>query len=361
MWGVGGNCRHNPPTLLNRQTISTDTSKEALIPDFDEGGALCAKGFRTFQEKICVVARVALEIALVVSTYLKPRHLQLSLLSIALQQGVAGQIELVVTDDGSTDETAAIVREFSRAVDFPVGFTTHPRETFQLARCRNEGVAASAAPYIVFVDGDCVLPPDFVLEHLRRRRPGVAMSGDCYRLNAETSARMDAAAIESGMYDRWVSIDERRRLARQSRKAWLYALICHRSKPKLLGGNTGVWRSDLERVNGYDEAFEGWGCEDDDFGMRLRGSGVRIESIVRWTRAYHVWHLPDSTAPARWREGRNVARLLDHDRPTYAACGLRKAGYGAGDGASSDADEPFIIPFPQAARFREFSAGKKAA
>ena len=181
MWGVGGNCRHNPPTLLNRQTISTDTSKEALIPDFDEGAALCAKGFRTFQEKICVVAAAWPEIALVVSTYQKPRHLQLSLLSIARQQGVAGQIELVVTDDGSTDETAAIVREFSRAVDFPVGFTTHPRETFQLARCRNEGVAASGAVYRV-CRWRLRAPARFCAGTFAAAATGRCNEGDCYRL-----------------------------------------------------------------------------------------------------------------------------------------------------------------------------------
>ena len=210
----------------------------------------------------------------------------------------------------------------------------------------------------MFADGDCVFPPDFLLEHLRRRRAGVALSGDCYRLDPDASERVDAAAIESGIYQRWVVPSERRRLAARAQSRF-YRLIRHPSKPKLLGGNTGVWRSDFERVNGYDEAFEGWGCEDDDFGMRLRRSGVRIDSIMRRTRAYHIWHAPDPTAPARWREGRNVAPLLDRDRPEFAENGLRKAGDSAQ--FSNDADEPIIIPFPQAARSREVGAKKKAA
>ena len=48
--------------------------------------------------------------------------------------------EIVVTDDGSTDQTADVVHQFAKGVDFPVGFTTHPHTAFQLARCRNEGV-----------------------------------------------------------------------------------------------------------------------------------------------------------------------------------------------------------------------------
>ena len=127
------------------------------------------------------------QVALILSTYQKPRHLKLVLASIALQQGVADKIELVVTDDGSTDETPRIVERFAQTVGFPVRFTTHEHRTFQLARCRNEGVSASVAPYSLFLDGDCVLPPDFVFQHLARRRPATAISGDCYRLDPATS------------------------------------------------------------------------------------------------------------------------------------------------------------------------------
>src|SRR5262249_30981114 len=65
------------------------------------------------------------EIALLVSTYQRPRHLLRALESIALQDGVAGRMQVVVTDDGSTDETSQIVAEFAARVPFPVEFTTH--------------------------------------------------------------------------------------------------------------------------------------------------------------------------------------------------------------------------------------------
>jgi glycosyltransferase involved in cell wall biosynthesis len=287
------------------------------------------------------------EVALLLSTYQKPRHLQLSLASIALQQGVAGMMELVVTDDGSTDETPSIVEQFARTVDFPVRFTTHRHRAFQLARCRNEGVAASVAPYILFLDGDCALPPDFVQQHLRRRRQGLVMTGDCYRLEPEVSARIDETVIRRGDYHQWVSHAEVRRLVRRDRKARWYNMLRHRSKPKLLGGNVGIWRSDFERVNGYDEDFEGWGCEDDDLGYRLRKAGLRIESIMRWTRAYHLWHPADTTAPARWREGANVPRLLRGNRPAFATNGLRKADQAEWTGLAETANEnePIILPF----------------
>ncbi len=264
------------------------------------------------------------EIALLLSTYQRPHHLRRALESIALQRDVAGKIELVVTDDGSTDETPAIVAEFARKAPFPVGFTTHPHSTFRLSRCRNEGVRASRAPYLLFLDGDCVLPPDHVRLHLAHRRPGCVMAGDFCRLDQATSERVSLEVVRSGEYQQWAPASELRRLRKQDRAARFYRLIRHPRKPKLIGNNVGIWRADFERVNGYDENFEGWGCEDDDLRCRLHASAVQIASILRWTHTYHLWHPTDVTAPATWKQGANVDYFLRKGRLSRCRNGLHK-------------------------------------
>ena len=264
------------------------------------------------------------EIALIVSTYQKPWHLVRVLKSITLQQGTRGLFEVVITDDGSTDETHRIVEEFARSVHFSVSLTTHKHTTFQLARCRNEGVVVSRAPYLLFLDGDCVLPPDHVQMHLQHRQPGRAMCGYCARLDKAASQRFDSDAIQSAEYTRWVSPAQAGALAKRDRKARFYRLIRHPTKPRLTGGNCGIWRSDLETVNGFDENFEGWGGEDTDMGLRLRRVGVQIESILRWTHTYHLWHIPDITAPRRIRDGVNQPYFNRGFRFTRCMNGLVK-------------------------------------
>jgi glycosyltransferase involved in cell wall biosynthesis len=266
------------------------------------------------------------EIALLMSTYQRPAHLRRALESIALQQDVAGKMELVVTDDGSTDETAQIVEQFARSAPFRVGFTTHPHTTFRLSRCRNEGALASRAGYLLFLDGDCILPDDHVKVHLARRKPGVVMAGDCCRLDEATSACVTAEVIRDGVFRQWGSTSELGRLRKLDRSSRFYRAIRHPTKPKLIGNNVGIWRGDFERVNGYDENFEGWGCEDDDLRYRLRKAGVQIESILRWTRSYHLWHPSDATAPTAWKQGANVDYLLRRGRLTRCRNGLAKRG-----------------------------------
>lgn len=264
------------------------------------------------------------EIALLVSSYNRAEHLRRALLSIAAQQGVDGKIEVVVTDDGSTDHSHKVVEQFRNLAPFSVKMTTHPHGSFQLARCRNEGVAASDAPYVLFLDGDCVLPPDHVKHHLAARKKGVVMAGDCVRLDEVVSSMITDEQIRTGDLKRFAPPKELARLIWQHRKARFYSLIRHAAKPKLIGNNVAIWRSDYERVNGYDENFVGWGCEDDDLRLRLRRAGVRIASILDRTFTYHLWHPVDPTATANWRDGANVKRLQRPGRLTSCRWGLQK-------------------------------------
>jgi GT2 family glycosyltransferase len=264
------------------------------------------------------------EIALLVSSYNRAEHLRRALLSIASQKGVEGKLEVVVTDDGSTDHSHEVVASYQSSAPFSVKMTTHPHASFQLARCRNEGVAASRAPYLLFLDGDCVLPPDHVAQHLAARRKNVVMAGDCARLDESASALINDEQIQKGDLNRYVPARELVRLRSQHRKARFYSFIRHSAKPKLIGNNVAIWRADFERVNGYDENFVGWGCEDDDLRLRLRRAGIRIESILGKTFTYHLWHSTDPTATANWRDGANVKRLQRPGRLTSCRWGLKK-------------------------------------
>jgi glycosyltransferase involved in cell wall biosynthesis len=262
------------------------------------------------------------ELSVILTTYERPKHLERCLASLALQRGVAGKFEVIVADDGSQDETQAVVEQFARRADFPVRFTTHPHEDYHVAKCRNDGVRASRGAYLLFNDGDCILPPEHLATHLRVGRPGVVWAGNGYRLTREASERIDLAAVNARDYRQFVTQAERQRLMRQWLKNKYYQLIGHPTKPKLDGCDFAVWRSDFEAVNGFDETFKGWGCEDDDLGMRLKRAGVRIDTILRYTRVYHLWHAADPSYPRVWRRGSNVDRLLAENRPTRCRCGL---------------------------------------
>ena len=261
------------------------------------------------------------DISLIVNTFEKPRHLALVLGSIALQTGVDGRFEVVVADDGSEAGTRTIVADFARRVPFPVAFTTEPHEGFRLARVRNRGAALARGDTLLFLDGDSVLPPDHVATHLAARRPGWARIGDVVRLPEAASRDLAPSGLAAVDLRRLAPPEELQRLSRRHRKSAFQNLLRHPSKPRLAGGNF-----DYLRINGSDERFRGWGQEDDDLGLRLRGAGIRLVSILDRTFTFHVWHPSDPSATPRWRDGVNVPYFLRRGRLTRCRRGLESRG-----------------------------------
>jgi glycosyltransferase involved in cell wall biosynthesis len=247
------------------------------------------------------------DISIVVCTYRRPENLRRVLASIAGQQGVTGRFEVVVADDGSDDETPQVVDQFRDSVSFPVRFVTHKHQGFCPGRCRNEGVAAAQADYVLLLDGDCMIPPDHLRIHLERRQPGVVWLGDHVKLEEAESAKITPAMAYEGSYPARSSRAIASRMWRKALKASWYKATGNVTKPRLTSNNVGIWRKDYLRVNGFDENYVGWGCEDDDMGIRLRRAKIRLESILWWTWAYHLWHPPASSVPLRWKDGPNVA------------------------------------------------------
>ena len=250
-----------------------------------------------------------LDLAIIVPSYQMPWHLLRVLESIACQR-TARRFEVVVSDDGSTDETPQVVADFRRRASFPVRFLTHPHSEFHAARCRNDGTRASTAPHLMFIDGDCLLPPNHIEQHLRAWRPGVVTCGDCIRLDQDVSHRMTLEVVRSGDFVEWAPAEQKHKLRRMHYKSLWYGLIGHATKPAFRGNNFALARADFERVNGFDENFLGWGCEDDDFGRRLRVAGVRMVSVL----SPHLGLSPVASADT------DAARANGNKEATSAIC-----------------------------------------
>ena len=60
------------------------------------------------------------------------------------------------------------------------------------------------------------------------------------------------------------------------------------------GCNLAIWREDLVAVNGYNEAFVGWGREDSELSLRLMNAGLKRVDVRGWAICYHLWHPPVS-------------------------------------------------------------------
>ena len=90
---------------------------------------------------------------------------------------------------------------------------------------------------------------------------------------------------------------------------------------------SGIWRSDLVSVNGFDEAFEGWGLEDSDLGNRLYHLGRDRKLVYGRAVIHHLNHRQIS----RDQLSKNQGRLRNVKEHKTVACALGLRGHVKGD------------------------------
>ncbi|MEX2171188.1 MAG: glycosyltransferase [Pirellulales bacterium] len=252
------------------------------------------------------------DIVVIVTSFERPRSLARSLLSLSLQSSLDRLAEVVVADDGSRDESWNVVDHFARRSGLPVAYTTHVHAGFQPGRSRNEGAICSTAPYLAFLDGDCIVPPNFLAVHAERRRADAVLCGESLRLSQGESEKVTEDAIRQGNLLPLVGRLERRRFVRKSRRDRLYSFLRVPMRPRLTSNHFSMWRSDFERVDGFDLSFRGWGLEDCDLQRRLRQIGVRCKTVLPHTTGFHLWH---PTVQSFVRRARNTANEIHYRKP----------------------------------------------
>ena len=84
--------------------------------------------------------------------------------------------------------------------------------------------------------------------------------------------------------------------------------------------NLAVWRSDLDRVDGFDASFSGWGKEDSDLLVRLLHAGVRRKDGIYATGVLHLWH-PAADRTQLLVNEQKLRSVIDSKR-MRAECGM---------------------------------------
>jgi len=106
-----------------------------------------------------------LNISVIVTTYQRPVALDLTLSSLAKQKILP--FEIIVADDGSSEETKKLVNAWKAKSKIPVIHCWHQDIGFRAAEIRNKAVLLATGNYLVFLDGDCLVFPDFIEQHMQ--------------------------------------------------------------------------------------------------------------------------------------------------------------------------------------------------
>ena len=227
-------------------------------------------------------------VSLVITTYNNTVPLNRCLKSVAVQTVMPD--EVVIGDDGSTEETKRLIDEWRGKLPVPIVHVWQEDEGFRAARIRNMAFARAKCDYIIIVDGDIVLEKHFVEDHLRLARRGSFICGSRIRMREPLTRRY----MESNRATVPVSWLPKDRFLNAVRCVPLSVLVAdvygQRPMDKGRSCNMSFWKEDVEKVNGFNEDFVGWGLEDSDFIARMRKAGVKKRFLKFGGIQYHLWH-----------------------------------------------------------------------
>jgi glycosyltransferase involved in cell wall biosynthesis len=257
--------------------------------------------------------------AVIVTTYNRPDALQAVLDGFREQDAQA--FELLIADDGSTDETRKLVERYARNAPHPVRHVWQEDEGFRAGAARNRALAQTTAEYIVFTDGDCVPPPFFVSRHLALAEPGYFLAANRMLLSEAFTREVLERRIPIHRWraPRWLATWAKRDVNRALPLANLPDWSFRVARPTRWAGvktcNLSAWRSDLARVNGFDERYAGWGLEDSDLVIRLLHAGVKHKSARFAAPVFHLWHRENDRSQLE-ENRRKLEEILTSKRST---------------------------------------------
>ncbi len=233
-------------------------------------------------------------ISVVVTTYNRPDALETVLRACFGQDD--RNFEIVVADDGSREDTRACIDRLRAESPVPLLHVWQEDDGFRAAMARNRGTLAASGDYIVFLDGDCIPQPNFIARHRALAREGYLVSGSRVLMDPGLTAQVLEGRVDmhkAGAGD-LLGMRLRGQINKVLQLLVTWPNVGRESKRftwrRIKSCNLGVWRKDLDTVNGFDESFTGWGHEDSDLVVRLFNAGVMRKDGAFATEVFHLWH-----------------------------------------------------------------------
>ena len=197
--------------------------------------------------------------------------------ALALQRG-AGEVEVVVVDNNSTDATAALAA--ASPVVTNVVVETRPGSYV----ARNAGWRASSGEVVAFTDVDCEPEPGWLAALVRAIETGAELAGGA----------VVPGPPPPGLWAGWWAAYDRTMYLDQSDNVGFNGFAAT--------ANLAVRREVLEELDGFDAALASGG--DVRFGRRAIAAGHRLE----WVPEAVVLHRPRAGLRATWSLWRRLGR-----------------------------------------------------
>lgn len=232
-------------------------------------------------------------ISVIIPAFNRSEQLHQALLSLREQDWPHDSAEQIVIDNGSTDDTPALVKGFQTPYHLTY-IRQNKSKRYECARPKNAGAAAAKGDILVFLDSDKIVPRQFLSSHARFHgmHSRLAVAGKVlYLTNSGATANdvVGGAINHQGLGKFYLKGASIRRFVDFSGNLPQYL----RQWELCAGGNFSIRRQTFMEAGSFDEGIDGdhAGGEDLAYHLRLHSLGVRLV-YSRFSTSFHQKNIP---------------------------------------------------------------------
>lgn len=269
-----------------------------------------------------------IEISIIISTYNSKDWLEKVLWGYDEQ--TVQNFEVVIADDGSKEDTKALIDRFRAVAKYPIQHIWHEDNGFQKSQILNKSIVACKADYIIMSDGDCIPRKDFVEVHHKNKEKGRFLSGGYFMLPMNISQLITKEDVKQ---QHCFNLDwllknglkksfKNNKLNTSGFKEKLLNTLTP-TKPTWNGHNASGWKKDIIAVNGFDERMQ-YGGQDRELGERLVNLGIKGKQIRYSAIVVHLDHPRGYANKESWEKNNNIRKHTRSQKVVKTPFGIEK-------------------------------------
>ena len=265
------------------------------------------------------------KVSIIICTYNRYDLLLCHLQALCNQTYNHKLMEIIIADDGSSDQTKNII---NTQYPFPIKYVYQKDKGYRLSKIRNEAIKIASHEIVIISDVDMIPVADYVSNHMRWHHvcDNCAVIGHRRYVDPKDIILRRIRNNPNYLYNVPDTIHKRLNIStdwrierykqssmlKNHREPWLH----------LCGGNVSLKKSTFIQVGMFDDDFQSWGGEDQEFSYRLYKNGIYMIPDLKAT-GLHVEHDVDIS---KHNENQQKARRLINQKkinfdntPTYPA------------------------------------------
>jgi GT2 family glycosyltransferase len=235
--------------------------------------------------------------SIILPTYNQRERLEFTLATLRCQKYDDGEYEIVVVNDGSTDSTL----QFLSSVEMQNLTIVNLHHNKGRAYARNQGIKVAKNDVLIFSDSDRIVPNNFISSHVEGLHEHSVNVG-CIAELFERDTYQLFSNYNDNKPDFLKAISKARLFNYYEFITKIYnqeGLTCHElSWCSLFSGNFCIYKSDIEKLGLFDEAFTQWGFENFELGYRLFKHGY-LFYLNQKAINFHLYHERDRIGEER--------------------------------------------------------------